>query len=165
MIETIFPSIPAIAAGDGARPRCSGSSCQSRCCRLRVKTDPRVDRVLEALPGANCGACGMPGCSAYATRIVEEKYAIDLCPVGGRRNRRGKSRRSWELTYAGGMKPVTARVHCRGRQGRDDEPLRIRRARGTAARRTASWAGSRPAGTGAWASATAGAPVPSTPSP
>ncbi len=51
--------------------------------KLKVEKDPLIEKIIEVLPGANCGACGLPGCSAYATRMVEEKYDINLCPVGG----------------------------------------------------------------------------------
>lgn len=51
--------------------------------KLAVKTDPREASVLEALPGANCGACGYPGCSGYASAIVAGKAEIAACPVGG----------------------------------------------------------------------------------
>ena len=38
--------------------------------RLRVWEDPRIDVVTAMLPGANCGACGMPGCRAFAEQAV-----------------------------------------------------------------------------------------------
>ena len=31
-----------------------------------VPTNPKVDALRECLPGANCGACGFPGCDGYA---------------------------------------------------------------------------------------------------
>lgn len=51
--------------------------------KFAVETDPRIKEVEEALPGANCGACGFPGCSGYAEAIVNKGSAIGLCPVGG----------------------------------------------------------------------------------
>lgn len=51
--------------------------------KLAVETDPRVDAILEALPGANCGACGFPGCSGLANSIVDNKAPVNACPVGG----------------------------------------------------------------------------------
>ena len=30
--------------------------------KFEVAKDSRIDAVREALPGANCGACGYPGC-------------------------------------------------------------------------------------------------------
>ncbi len=32
--------------------------------KFAVKVDPKVEQILQVLPGANCGACGQPGCSA-----------------------------------------------------------------------------------------------------
>ncbi len=47
-----------------------------------VETDPRIGLVEDALPGANCGACGFPGCSGLAKAIVEEKAGVGDCPAG-----------------------------------------------------------------------------------
>jgi electron transport complex protein RnfB len=48
-----------------------------------VKVDPRVERILAALPGVNCGGCGFPGCSGYAEAVVTSGAAVDLCAPGG----------------------------------------------------------------------------------
>ena len=37
---------------------------------LPVDVDPRIGEVDDVLPGAQCGACGQPGCSAYAEAVV-----------------------------------------------------------------------------------------------
>ena len=37
---------------------------------LHVEEDPRLGEVTSMLPGANCGACGYPGCSGMAEAIV-----------------------------------------------------------------------------------------------
>ncbi len=50
---------------------------------FEVPVDPKRDQVREALPGANCGGCGYPGCDALADAIFEGTAAIDACPVGG----------------------------------------------------------------------------------
>ena len=39
---------------------------------LKVEKDPRIEKIVESLPGANCGACGFPGCVGYATHIIEK---------------------------------------------------------------------------------------------
>ena len=51
--------------------------------KLAVETDPRVEQIVEALPGANCGACGFPGCAGLAKSIVENKAPVGACNVGG----------------------------------------------------------------------------------
>ncbi|MCQ2059097.1 MAG: RnfABCDGE type electron transport complex subunit B [Bacteroidaceae bacterium] len=37
-----------------------------------VETDQRIARIESLLPNANCGGCGLPGCSAYAAKAVEQ---------------------------------------------------------------------------------------------
>lgn len=48
-----------------------------------VETDPRIDEVRDALPGANCGACGQAGCDAYAAAVVAGTTELTLCTPGG----------------------------------------------------------------------------------
>lgn len=50
---------------------------------FHVETDPRVDKVRELLPGANCGVCGQAGCEAYAEAIVAGQAELTLCAPGG----------------------------------------------------------------------------------
>ncbi|NLM97214.1 MAG: Fe-S cluster domain-containing protein [Halanaerobiaceae bacterium] len=50
---------------------------------FKIETDERIDRIDEALPGANCGACGFAGCSALAEAIVRGEAPVNACPVGG----------------------------------------------------------------------------------
>ncbi|MGM0375245.1 MAG: Fe-S cluster domain-containing protein [Bacteroidota bacterium] len=52
--------------------------------KFKVFEDPRIDKVEDALPAANCGACGFPGCRAFAEALVKADDISDLnCPVGG----------------------------------------------------------------------------------
>ena len=52
--------------------------------KFRVNEDPRIDDVEEALPAANCGGCGYPGCRNFAEACVKADDLEDLfCPVGG----------------------------------------------------------------------------------
>jgi len=48
---------------------------------FRVKEDERLPAVTDALPGANCGGCGYPGCAQYAAAIVQNDEKINLCHV------------------------------------------------------------------------------------
>lgn len=49
-----------------------------------VEEDAKVEAVLEALPGANCGGCGYAGCEGYATAVVNApNVAANLCVAGG----------------------------------------------------------------------------------
>ena len=46
--------------------------------KFKVWEDPRLDGVTALLPGTNCGACGFPGCRAFAEGLV----AAETEPVG-----------------------------------------------------------------------------------
>jgi formate dehydrogenase beta subunit len=48
-----------------------------------VYTDPRIEEVEDALPGANCGGCGNPGCGGAARAIVEGKCPPNVCVACG----------------------------------------------------------------------------------
>jgi Na+-translocating ferredoxin:NAD+ oxidoreductase RNF subunit RnfB len=48
-----------------------------------VYEDPRIEKVLEKLPQANCGGCGFPGCKGLAEAIVKADSMEGLmCPAG-----------------------------------------------------------------------------------
>ena len=49
---------------------------------FEIKTDERAEKILEVLPGANCGACGYAGCGAYAEAIVKDGAPVNCCSVG-----------------------------------------------------------------------------------
>jgi electron transport complex protein RnfB len=49
--------------------------------RLRVYVDPRIEMVAAMLPGANCGACGLPGCQGFAEQAVAGKVKPAQCNV------------------------------------------------------------------------------------
>ena len=49
--------------------------------RLYVREDPRIDEVEGLLPGANCGACGYPGCRALAEHLVAGDERPSACSV------------------------------------------------------------------------------------
>lgn len=51
--------------------------------KFAVDIDPREFAVLEVLSGANCGACGYPGCSAYAKAVADGEASPNLCTPGG----------------------------------------------------------------------------------
>jgi len=50
---------------------------------MAVETEERVDRLREALPGANCGACGYSGCEGYAVALARDGAAANMCIPGG----------------------------------------------------------------------------------
>ena len=48
-----------------------------------VYVDPQIVAIDDVLPGANCGGCGMPGCSANAEAIVAGKASPNSCVAAG----------------------------------------------------------------------------------
>ncbi len=48
-----------------------------------VEVDPKVEAIRGALPGANCGACGYPGCDGLSAAIAEGRAPVTACSVGG----------------------------------------------------------------------------------
>ncbi|HOO72483.1 MAG TPA: RnfABCDGE type electron transport complex subunit B [Spirochaetota bacterium] len=112
MLDYIFPSLPAVLSLS-LLGVAFGLILSVAKIKLHVERDPRIELVLGALPGANCGACGMPGCSAYATKIVEDKFEINLCPVGGA-DAVAKIAEIMGVAAEGAGPSLIARVHCQG---------------------------------------------------
>jgi electron transport complex protein RnfB len=44
-----------------------------------VKADERLVQVEELLPGFNCGACGQPGCSGMAQKLLDNEINLSAC--------------------------------------------------------------------------------------
>jgi Na+-translocating ferredoxin:NAD+ oxidoreductase RNF subunit RnfB len=52
--------------------------------KFKVFEDPKIDEVEAALPAANCGGCGFPGCRGFAVACVNAETLDHLvCTVGG----------------------------------------------------------------------------------
>jgi electron transport complex protein RnfB len=81
--------------------------------RFVVKVDPKVEKVRETLPGANCGACGFAGCMGYAEAVAANPdVAVSLCAPG----KAAVAEKIAEITgkKAEMMDPKIARVFCQG---------------------------------------------------
>ncbi len=52
--------------------------------RFEVDEDPRVEMIVDFLPGANCGACGSSGCVNLAEKMVRGEAPSDSCPACGK---------------------------------------------------------------------------------
>ena len=50
---------------------------------FHVEVDSRINAIMEALPGANCGGCGYIGCAEYAEAVVIDNAPTGKCTVGG----------------------------------------------------------------------------------
>jgi electron transport complex protein RnfB len=80
--------------------------------KLKVEEDPKIEAVNEALPQANCGACGFSGCRAFAEAVVKGKAESNGCPVGG--NEVAAEVAEILGVSAGTVLQRVARLHCRG---------------------------------------------------
>ena len=50
---------------------------------FKVPANEKAEALRECLPGANCGACGYPGCDGYAAAVADGKAEVGACAVGG----------------------------------------------------------------------------------
>jgi len=77
-----------------------------------VDIDPKEAEVFELLPGANCGACGYAGCSAFAHELVSNPDTPMACTAVDEEAVQGISAIiGRELAAGGGM---VASVRCKG---------------------------------------------------
>ncbi len=83
--------------------------------KFAVPVDERFVLVREAVAGANCGACGYPGCDGYAQAVVSGKAAIDLCTPGGQKTLDALAQIMGQDTKATDVQ--VARVLCQGETG------------------------------------------------
>ena len=83
-----------------------------------VETDPRLQKLEEALPGANCGGCGYAGCSAYAQAVLQGKAEIGKCVSGG--NAVAQAMASIMGVKAEEVTRKVALVRCAGYKGTDE---------------------------------------------
>jgi RnfABCDGE-type electron transport complex B subunit len=51
--------------------------------KLAIEVSEKQKKILSVLPGANCGACGFPGCEAMAEALAKNGIEAGFCPVGG----------------------------------------------------------------------------------
>ena len=77
---------------------------------FHVEVDPKVEALIEALPGANCGGCGFVGCAEYAEAVARGDTDVSLCAPGGA----GCAKRLAEImgVEVGESLPYRAVVHC-----------------------------------------------------
>lgn len=79
---------------------------------LRVEEDPRLEQVESMLPGTNCGACGEPGCNAFATKLVAGQAAPSKCTVSSPADVEAIA--EFLGVEAGQQDKLVARLHCAG---------------------------------------------------
>jgi len=80
--------------------------------RFFVYEDPRITQVEELLPGSNCGACGQPGCHAFAELAVAGQVAPGNCTVSSEEAREAIA--DVLGVDVGGDEKIVARLACAG---------------------------------------------------
>ena len=80
--------------------------------KLKVKVDPKVGQIQEALPHLDCGACGFAGCGQYAKAILENPELLGKCAPGGPETS-GKIAEILSLQISDSGAPKRPIVHCR----------------------------------------------------
>jgi len=85
--------------------------------KFHVEPDPKVEKVMHTLAGAQCGGCGFPGCEAYAEEVVHNPdVPPNLCFPG----KKDVADAIAEITgkAAGAVEDLVAVVHCSRIQGK-----------------------------------------------
>ena len=90
--------------------------------KLFVFEDPRIEEVENRLPKSNCGACGQPGCRAFAEKVVAGNLMPAQCTVSSPEQRNGIA--DFLGVAAGDVEKKVARLACAG--GRHVAFLRAR---------------------------------------
>ncbi len=79
---------------------------------FRVEEDARKNKILEILPGANCGGCGYAGCANYADAILAGEAPCNQCAAA---KAEGAMAIAQLLgTEAGVLNPMVAHIRCHG---------------------------------------------------
>ena len=80
---------------------------------FHVEEDPRIEKIQEVLPAANCGGCGYPGCAGFADACVKTENLDELlCPVGGAETMKKVAEILGKTVQ--GKDPLIAVVRCNG---------------------------------------------------
>jgi Na+-translocating ferredoxin:NAD+ oxidoreductase subunit B len=83
---------------------------------FHVDENPLIEKVIDCLPGANCGACGFAGCAAFGDAIVEKEIDPALCPVANSESRQAVAAVLGREVVEPEVKLV-AKVFCSGARG------------------------------------------------
>jgi electron transport complex protein RnfB len=83
--------------------------------KFHVDRDPRIEKIDDVLPHAQCGACGYPGCKPFATAVVAGEAPLTGCTVGGAATSKLVAGvMGVELDNAGAEERLVAKIICKG---------------------------------------------------
>jgi len=81
--------------------------------RFAVQVDPRVEKVMDVLAHAHCGACGYAGCEQYAEAVVNNpEVAPNLCTPAGAKGAEAVALITGKKADL--REPIFARIMCQG---------------------------------------------------
>jgi len=80
--------------------------------KFAVEVDEKLEQVHHLLPGANCGACGNPGCFGFAESLLQKKATLETCRVCSPENKE-KIANIMGLSLEKQTKKIAA-LHCGG---------------------------------------------------
>ncbi|MBQ4074032.1 MAG: RnfABCDGE type electron transport complex subunit B [Clostridia bacterium] len=83
--------------------------------KFHVEVDERVEQVRACVAGANCGACGYPGCDGFAQAVVDGKAPINGCSPAGAKGAREIGKIMGQEAEV--SEKLVARVLCQGEKG------------------------------------------------
>lgn len=81
--------------------------------KFHVPENPLIEKIAAALPQANCGACGFPGCAGFAKAFVEDPAPGMRCPVASAEVAKAISEMAGRSVAE--SKPMRAVLHCNGK--------------------------------------------------
>jgi len=79
---------------------------------MSIPVNEKEQAIKDILPGANCGACGFPGCDGFAVAVASGEADITGCPPGGSALRDALS--ALMGVEAGAVRRLSAQVKCNG---------------------------------------------------
>ena len=77
-----------------------------------VATEPHLEKLLGCLPGVNCGACGKPGCMAFAQSLIKGEVSLGSCRAI-EEEARSKAAQILGIELGAEVKQVAV-LHCAG---------------------------------------------------
>ena len=80
--------------------------------KFHISLDPKLENVIAALPGANCGACGKAGCIGFAEALSKGELDLNSCTVCDT-EARGTIANILDLKLQEKVKTVVV-LHCQG---------------------------------------------------
>ncbi len=81
--------------------------------KLKVEVDPKIERIHQALPNIDCGACGYAGCGSYAKAVAANPELIGKCAPGGKACSDAIAAVLNIQAGGDGAAPLRAVIHCR----------------------------------------------------